>query len=147
LSSRYTFRSKKLEINFFSIDEAEQIEPKETMALISMSDEGLEPKINYQKWGCSLTLHFDDIKSQEDGLVFSSKMAKSIIDFALTLPPQISYLAIHCFAGISRSGAVTKFLTEFVFPECYNEQFDTEYSSYNKHVYQTLCRAWQKERP
>jgi predicted protein tyrosine phosphatase len=146
LASNYKFKGKNLEINFFSLEDAEKVEPKDTMALISMLDQGIKNEIRFNKWKHFLILNFDDVKSAEDGMVFSSHMADKLIDFALSLPKETKYIAIHCFAGISRSGAVTKFLTKYVFPECYNSKFDMEYSNFNRLVYDKLCSAWNKRK-
>ena len=144
MPSEYRFRSEKLELNFFSVKEAEHLKPRDTMALISLSDPEITPEIDYDKWKHHLQLRFNDVKDTEDGTVFSSQMADKIIEFVITLPEQISYIAIHCFAGVSRSGAVIKFLSKFIYPECYNQVFDSEYIYFNRTVYSKLCKAWNK---
>jgi hypothetical protein len=114
------------------------------MALISLNDPELKPEIDYARWKYCLRLRFNDVRTAEEGVVFSSKMAISVFEFANTLPKEVTFLVVHCFQGISRSAAVVKFLSKFIFPECYNSLFDVDYLYYNKLVYNRLCNAWNK---
>jgi predicted protein tyrosine phosphatase len=77
--------------------------------------------------GCNkvLSLQFDDIteKKYEDCLsqgkkytLFSHKQAEEVIDFIKELQNEQkdSDLVIHCDAGISRSGAIAQFVSDFL---------------------------------
>lgn len=143
MTHKYTFRSKNLEMIFISLDDAIQIVPTKNMALISLNDPELKPEVDYSLWKHCLRLRFNDVSHAEDGVVFSSNMATSVFEFVAELPKEVSLLVIHCFQGISRSAAVVKFLSRYIFPQCFNQRFDTEYDHFNKLVYDKLCRTWK----
>lgn len=143
--SKYTFKSTRLELVFIPLVEAERLVPKQSWALISISDPSVKPCIRYEQWSHSIRLDFEDVASDEDGIVFSEAMAVRLIEFALSLPETVNLLVIHCIAGVSRSGAVMKFLTKFVFRDCYNFIFDKGYHQYNYTVYKTLVKVWKRD--
>lgn len=144
MPSQFNFKSDKLQMNFYSLTDAEKIDPKNNMALVSILDPDIKSKINYDSWRYYITLRFDDTTNPDDGEVaFNRAMANKIIDFALELPDATEYIIVHCLAGVSRSGAVIKFLSKYIFPECFNEQFDKDYIFYNKMVYKFLCSEWK----
>ena len=146
MKNKYTFKSKDMQIEFFSLVEAEQIQPRSDSALISLLDPDVDNAIDYDKWENKIISRFEDVEEKEAGRkVFTRKKAKEIIDFTTNLSPDIRYLVIHCYAGISRSGAVTKFITKYIFSDCYNKDFDKEYNCYNDFVYQTLETVWLED--
>lgn len=144
MPNKYTFKSKDFEVSFLSVADAEKIKPKNTLALISLTDPESHPYISYAKWKFHIRLEFEDVSSQDDGVVFTTDMAKNLIDFALSMPDSVTHIIIHCIQGVSRSGAVTKFLTKHIFKDCFNQAFDKDYVYYNRFVYRTLCRVWKK---
>ncbi|MCE5300899.1 MAG: hypothetical protein LLG37_08540 [Spirochaetia bacterium] len=144
--SKYTFKSTRLELIFIPLIDAERLVPKPSWALISICDPALKPCIRYEQWSHSIRLNFEDVASDEDGIVFSKTMAVRLIEFALALPEAIDLIVIHCIVGVSRSGAVMKFLTKFIYKDCYNFIFDKGYHTYNYTVYKTLVRVWKKRR-
>lgn len=134
-----------MEIRFISLLEAETLPPKDTTALISILDPEIHTKIPYTQWKHHIRLQFEDVNSEEDGVPFSEAMASRLIKFVLCLPETVDLLVIHCVAGISRSGAVTKFLTRYVYKNCYNVLFDKAYHTYNYRVYKTLAKVWKRD--
>lgn len=68
-----------------------------------------------QKWLDGLSLVFDDVDSeQETQQIISKEQCQEIINFTNKihdLPHQVN-LVIHCFAGISRSAAVGKWVND-----------------------------------
>jgi predicted protein tyrosine phosphatase len=62
-----------------------------------------------------LTLNFDDVISQwdSDTILFDESMAEQVIAFLNTVE-QGDELIVHCFAGISRSGAIGLFAARFL---------------------------------
>ena len=87
---------------------------------------------------------FHDIKDADQGKdVFTRAMAKQIIEFAIALPKNIKYIAVNCFQEISRSAVVIKFLSKYIFRECYSQKFDEEYD--NRIVYDMLEEIWMEE--
>lgn len=96
--------------------------PKKTNALINERTSGV---LRHQ--GCQkiLPLQFDDIRDDQveiclkNGFIptlFSKSQAHQIIDFVKDLQEdrEDSDLVIHCDAGISRSGAVAQFLSDYL---------------------------------
>ena len=133
---------KLKKIHFMSRPDAEGITPCSTDAIISISCPFDPANLNI-KWAPSqiLRLEFNDIDEDELmthlGLkLFSPVDAKQIIDFAEHQKNKIETLFVHCDAGISRSGAVAKFLSEK-----YNLPFPTSYMLYNKFIYRVLTNT------
>jgi predicted protein tyrosine phosphatase len=136
------------EIKAISQVEAEGIDPLEfndSVALISIRDDVHFPIRLSLHWKHIISLFFSDIDPMNprfDGMkldetkLFNDKMALQILDFVDSLPPDVEKIIIHCYAGISRSQGVAKFLCEF-----FNLEFDKEYEDvYNPHVYKKLER-------
>jgi predicted protein tyrosine phosphatase len=126
--------------------EAEKIVPNENMAIISICGMDSERKLS-NKWGYRLDLDFDDVDKKgtftivtQKGnvelpyILFDENMARAIITFIKELPENVNSIVVHCYAGISRSAAVAKFLCENI----YNENFPKNYMIYNKLVYKVL---------
>jgi predicted protein tyrosine phosphatase len=145
----YSFKGKTMELEFYNFTEVEIMKPVSGMALISICSPGVKFNISYDKWQNSLILEFDDVGEDDseydpDNVFFSKMHANLLIDFINGLPETTKFLAVHCTQGVSRSGAVVKFLTKHVYPDCFNAKFDRHYSHYNKHVYEILEREWKK---
>jgi len=129
------------QVIFLSRKEAEgSLNP--TWAVISIS--GLDPARLKDGWGAVLRLEFDDIDpdpkamfAEDPYILFSIDHAYQIIEFAHRCNDEsVDGIVVHCHAGVSRSAAVAKWISErfgLYFPE--------GYALYNKHVYETLCRA------
>lgn len=145
------------QIKFISKAAAETIHPVPANAMISIV-EPMEERTVREGWDNLLKLEFHDTSishsehSTELGhwsllpvakgeyVYFNDNQAKLIINFVEALPLYVETLFVHCHAGISRSAAVAKFLTEI-----YNLEFDSTYDRYNKHVYKTLIDTFYND--
>lgn len=113
-------------------------EPPANSACISINDPTtanlpcLDPR-----WEHSLMANFYDYDTEElSGL--NEELARKIcefVDFISETNP--SYIVIHCYAGISRSAAVAKFVSTIM-----NLRFPEYYTLYNKFVFNTLIKYW-----
>ena len=145
MKNKHSFKSKRIRITFCSVDIAEEIVPNDSMCLISIGNN--EPNnISYEEWKHSIRLRFDDITRVEESTdkIFTTIHAKMIIDFVSNLPKDIKYVYVHCWAGVSRSAAVAKFLMNAFFVECRDEEFEKDYLWYNELVYETLMKVWKE---
>jgi predicted protein tyrosine phosphatase len=132
--------------------EAERIVPDENMAIISICGMDGDRKLS-NKWKYRIDLDFDDVDVKgsftivtKKGnveipyILFDENMARKVIKFIKELPSNVNSIVVHCYAGISRSAAVAKFLCE----EIYNESFPKNYMTYNKLVYRMLYETLWK---
>lgn len=111
--------------------------------LISVSDTNSEKQQMRKAWlenkadsTAALFLNFADIASDQSG--FTENKAKQIISFVNTSHAKKKDVIVHCFAGISRSGAIAKFINEyFMLGDTYLE----DYVGHNHWVYYTLLEA------
>ncbi len=121
----------------------EEFAPEGTYAVISIQDthtEGFGFRF-CESYACKavLTLYFDDIIREVDGCVlFQKEQAEEIIRFTEKIK-DIDTLLIHCYAGMSRSQAVGKFISEL-------PGFESEEESigYNEYVYDLLKKTYEK---
>jgi protein tyrosine phosphatase len=60
-----------------------------------------------------LNLEFDDIEDPQLGVPFDEDLAKKVINFLDKLPKTVNTIVIHCMAGISRSGGVGEFVSDY----------------------------------
>lgn len=111
--------------------------------LISISDTNKEKKEIRDMWmsnkkdsNAAIFLNFEDVDGIESGLTESK--AKQIIKFAEKSHKKKKNITIHCFAGISRSGAVAKFINEY-FME--GNEYLENYQGHNRYVYYTLLET------
>lgn len=113
----------------------ESFKPSKNVSVISIRDPG-EVVSNLAGWEKVLSIECHDIDCAVEGFkLFSNDQAAQIIDFI----KDSNFILIHCHAGVSRSGAVAKFISElgyelFTFPESDN-------SCYNKHIYSVLTEV------
>jgi hypothetical protein len=76
------------------------------------------PKISNVNRKAILTLKFDDIEFDRPGKKqIDSNQAEQIFSFVQNIWDDIELLMIHCNAGISRSSAVAKVISEFYQPD------------------------------
>lgn len=113
---KHISRSQFKRINFYPTSE----EPSnKTHAYISIfgndPDEMPAPKVNKSIWHSGIQLQFDDVNEPYRWLKpLSVKQAISIVQFVTELhelPIPIT-LIVHCYAGVSRSAGVAKFVNE-----------------------------------
>ena len=87
-----------------------------------------------------LTLYFDDIVTDVDGVVlFEDDMADKIIDFIEKFRSEVDTLLVHCYAGQSRSRAVGAFAVEMLGGD--NSKY-FEDGVPNQYIYDVLESAW-----
>ena len=122
------------EIRFMSQADAVKLVPMQDTALISITEPG-ELADLAQGWDHLHRISFHDCdESTFSGcILFDSSMADRLIDFVDCLPHDVNRIFIHCNAGISRSAAVAKFISERL-----DVNFNNQYPLYNKLVYRTL---------
>ena len=122
----------------------EEATRKDTYAVISIQDthtHGFGFTFSKNRYCLDvLTLFFDDIEAPADGLtLFSSRQADRIIDFILR-NRKADTLLIHCYAGISRTGAVADFALELLGSK------KRVRHSVNTHVRNTLETVWERRK-
>lgn len=133
-------------VKFMSQNEAEALIPGalDRTLFISIVDYGKDRANLKSGWRKIFRLSFDDSDPKMDehweGFVhFSDKEAKRLLQVLEEVKErdhEFTQIYIHCWAGISRSAAVAKFVADF-----FNLPFNHSYVLYNKHVYTTLLRA------
>lgn len=126
-------------------------QPWAAISIASHSE--LLPNLNCVQRIDLLQLIFEDLEhviSVEEaeeyyrGPLFNTAQASQILQFAKKVWPHIDLLMIHCYAGISRSSAVGKFLSTLYQPE-YVSWFDQLYSP-NRLVFKTLQETLEQSR-
>lgn len=108
-------------------------------AVISITDVGADDARLQQGWHDILRLGFDDIHHEEYGYIICEAFhARAIIAFVERCNDEkVEGILVHCYAGISRSAAVAKWISER-----HGLTFPAEYDQYNKHVYTTLTEEY-----
>lgn len=107
-------------------------------ALISISDNMSERRLMQDILGAQITncpyitTNFQDV-DHDDGTGISNIQAKELLSFIKAYPNRD--FIIHCFAGVSRSAAVAKFINEYY--DAGNIALEN-YKIYNKLVYNKL---------
>jgi predicted protein tyrosine phosphatase len=116
------------------------------IGLISMVTPGADRTEVDGFWQYVLRLEFHDVdpshmnRDEACGYkLFSVDDATKIIEFLLTIEPNVDMIWAHCEAGISRSAAVAKFISYV-----YGARFPDAYQLYNKHVFSTLLRVYRQ---
>jgi len=109
--------------------------------IISISDnekERNEMQSLYNNQSTAIFLAFKDIDSGESGLTKDD--CKKVIELAQYAVDNNLKIIVHCFAGVSRSGAVAKWINDYLAKR--QEQYLTDYKGYNRYVYQMLESAY-----
>ena len=112
-------------------------------AVISITDLATFDAPLKSGWLDVLRLKFDDIDDaaeEENGYVrMGDLQARAVIEFVLRMQEdkRCEGILVHCWAGISRSAAVAKWISERC--EVY---FPSQYQLYNKHVYALLREGY-----
>ena len=111
--------------------------------LISISDTNREKRFARKLWlqckgenDAAIFLNFRDVEGIESG--FTEAKADQIVRFCQKTFDKKNTLVIHCFAGVSRSGAVAKWANEYFMHM--NPYWD-EYKAHNHYVYCMLDEA------
>lgn len=108
--------------------------------LISISDTHSEAHQMRELWldnkidaNAALFLKFQDIDDNSSG--FTDKDAQRVINFVQESVVKRKDIVVHCFAGISRSGAVAKFVNEHW---GLGDEYLETYQGHNRHIYYKL---------
>lgn len=89
------------------------------------------------KWAASLRMEFYDYDTEKES-GFGKKEAKEICKFVDSISKMdLDIIVVHCYAGISRSAAVAKFISIVL---CL--KFPENYFLHNKYVFSTLLKYW-----
>ena len=138
-------RSRFNEINFSTTSENPS---KDTHVFISVYGSELyeqsAPKINHSIWREGIQIMFDDVEHDFEPMnlkTLSDRQADTIVNFVSRIHnhPEEFEMIIHCYAGISRSAGIGKFI---------NDTFDLNLPNYrslqlyNSTVYRKLVEAW-----
>lgn len=91
---------------------------------------------NKQESNAAIFLRFQDLDDNSSG--FDRKKAETITRFVEQSFRKKKNVIVHCFAGISRSGAVAKFINEYY--GLGNEYLET-YTGHNLWVFYTLLEV------
>lgn len=94
-----------------------------------------------------LRLEFDDISEDlgDEYILFSIKEARLIIDW-LNSVPEDEVIIVHCEAGISRSGAVAKFIEDNFDYKCKSDVFcKADFYLMNDLVYRILSETFKSD--
>lgn len=123
------------EVVFTSQAKAEALSARRNWAVISITAPG-EPEASLQEgWHSVIRLQFDDVDVSESSefKLFDAADAANIVSFVSVVKNQVEGILVHCYAGISRSAAIAKFIAEenaVYFPD--------KYGIYNKAIYRVL---------
>lgn len=111
-------------------------EVPENTLIISINDTDQEVReMTSLYWGTKISkLAMNTYIFKDDETSFTQGQAKCIYEDID--PLRYSHFIIHCFAGISRSAAVAKWINDYL--ELDIEKYN-KYTQHNKHVYDTLC--------
>jgi len=91
--------------------------------------------LDESKWASVLRLYFHDIdRKWQNYALFTIEQADQIIDWLQEHEESLEGVYVHCAAGISRSAAVAKFISDV-----YGLFFDHRKGAlFNRHVYRVL---------
>jgi predicted protein tyrosine phosphatase len=142
-ANRRTLIMNQLKRVFFTSQQRiEQIEGRPQQAVVSITDPRAPLAALKGPWGRTLRIQFgaqDPVRFpglSGDDAAFSPEHADRITAFIFTLPRSIDTVAIHCAAGISRSGGVARALAQVC-----QIALPPNRREYNRHVYQVLLRS------
>lgn len=79
---------------------------------------------------------FETFQFKDDEESFTPEIAlkiKELVDPKFYL---VDNIVVHCFAGVSRSAAVAKWINDY---KCLGEKLYKDYKQHNRHVYDVLC--------
>ena len=84
----------------------------------------------------AIFVKFQDEDSELSG--FTEELADSLNMFIDESFKKKKDIIVHCFAGVSRSGAVAKYINEYY---GLGDRYLEDYVGHNKHVYYTMLEA------
>lgn len=111
--------------------------------LISISDTNKEKQIVRAAWlankadaNAAIFLNFLDIS--DIACQLTDAKVRHIVKFATTSFTRKKDVVVHCFVGVSRSGAVAKFINDYW---GLGDRYLEDYVGHNKYIYYTLLEA------
>ncbi|MCC5612336.1 hypothetical protein LC612_37875 [Nostoc sp. CHAB 5834] len=127
-------------IHFMSQRFAKAFMPAANTWLISIRAVGDEKPDFEGQWERVLYLEFADLNDGTSLTAFKPQQAKEVLAFAREAVEREAALAVHCHAGVSRSGAVAMFLAEIYELKLLKEgtPCSAQYRVYNTYVYRLL---------
>jgi len=129
-------------ISFLAQYEAERLHPKKfkNAAIISITSPGNGVYLD-EHWNHLLAVEFDDIVAEKKGYrLFDKVMALQILNFVEDVNRDDLTLIVHCWAGVSRSRAVAKAISEIY--RCCESKY-RKITTYNELVYNTLIELYR----
>lgn len=137
--------AKARRVVFVSRAEAGAYRPVKGSILVSINnpDESLlEPQPG---WSAVLHLRLHDVDVPGPGLkVFDSDQAQQVLRFVEPYRHTAPEIVLHCQAGMSRSGGLAVFLSEYLELPCFKggvPQSALSWPLYNRKVYRTMAQA------
>lgn len=113
--------------------------------LVSLSDSHREAKAMRKAWkanksdaNAAIFQMFYDV--EDNSSLFGANKALQLKRFVEVSHQKNKDVVVHCLMGVSRSGAVAKFVDTYL---GLNDLYLEEYTRYNKHVYFTLLESAQ----
>lgn len=128
------------QVVFFSQANAEAQEAVSNWAVISITTPAEPDAVLKPGWHSVLRLKFEDTDDASCAGAFGDGLARTVVDFVRGLEDPVEGILVHCFAGISRSAAVAKFIAD-----TYKLRFPDTYASYNKLIYRRLNQVIWRE--
>lgn len=127
-------------IHFMSQKFAKAFMPAANTWLISIRAVDDEKPEFEGHWDRVLYLEFADLNDGTSLSAFKPHQAKEVLEFAAEAFKHQAAMAVHCHAGVSRSGAVALFLAEIYGLKLLKEgaACSPEYRVYNTYVYRLL---------
>ena len=115
--------------------------------IISINDTGYDTMLHENKKIIDIhKIWFDDIErnTNQKLKLMTIDQAESIKDFVDKYKDEVKHIVIHCTAGISRSAAVGCVIARYLNKDD-NYLWATARYMPNKHVYKTMCKAFNLE--
>ena len=112
-----------------------------SVCIVSVSDNNREKQEmynlckEYSQGLCKAFVNFPDV---EDGVCLTDKKIKQILrvcDYAFKNKLDI---VVHCFLGVSRSGAIAKYINDYYM---LGDTYLEDYTGHNKNLYYALMEA------
>lgn len=135
------------EFDIYPAREMKRIDPYRDHIIISVNEVGADPyPINTNRNTKDvIRLHFDDLEEEtlsfrmaigRDARILTEEQADEILDF-VERNSAISYIIVHCAAGVSRSPAIGAALSLIYNGRGEDQRFFDEFVP-NRHVYRTI---------
>ena len=125
-------------VSWHSRRDAVEMLPNDDQAMISITEPNDAAPLK-KGWKNLLRLEFHDFDAiPEDSdeynyVLFDQDLASETIEFLDRIQGEVSHIHVHCFAGISRSAAVARFIADR-----YGLPFNREYEKFNRLVNRIL---------